>query len=81
MASPLEKEFRFYLDNQKDLVAKYNGKYIVIKDAKVIGVYDDELKAVTETQKAHELGTFLVQKVTPGQNAYSQTYHSRVAFG
>lgn len=36
--------------------------------------------AVSETKKAHELGTFLVQKVAPGTEAYTQTFHSRVAF-
>ncbi len=39
----LKREFEHYLKNQDDLVKKYNGKYIVIKDLTVIGVYDDEL--------------------------------------
>lgn len=80
MSSPLEQEFQFYLDNQESLVGEYHGKFIVIKDKKVIGVYDDELTAVQETQKSHEIGTFLVQKVEPGEAAYTQTFHSRVAF-
>ncbi len=76
----LEKEFKYYLDHQDELVKKYNGKFIVIKDCKVIGVFDDELQAVTETESKHELGTFLVQKCEPGSESYTQTYHSRVAF-
>ena len=80
MVMPLEKEFRFYLDHQDELVSKYNGKFVVIKNGDVIGVFDDELAAVIETQKAHELGTFLVQKVEPGTGAYTQVFHSRVAF-
>jgi len=36
----LEKEFKYYLDNQQDLVKKYNGKFIVIVEDKVIGAYD-----------------------------------------
>jgi hypothetical protein len=56
----LEQEFNFYLKNQEDLVRQYNGKFVVIKDSKVIGSYDNELQAVTETSKQHELGTFLV---------------------
>jgi hypothetical protein len=62
------------------MVKKYNGKYIVIKNQEVIGDYDDLVTAVNETKKTHELGTFLVQKVEPGDTAYSQTFHSRVAF-
>lgn len=80
MDSPLKKEFEFYLANQADLVDKYNGKFVVIKDLKVLGAYDDELVAINETQKAHKVGTFLVQKVSPGTSAYTQTFHSRVAF-
>ena len=76
----LEKEFQYYLDHQNDLVVKYNGKYIVIKNQQVIGVFDDELEAIKKTSTEHELGTFLVQKCEPGTSSYSQTYHSRVAF-
>ncbi len=68
----LKREFEHYLKNQDDLVKKYNGKYIVIKDLTVIGVYDDELEAVQETSKTHEMGTFLVQKCEPGTGSYTQ---------
>lgn len=80
MSSPLEKEFQFYLDHQDEMVAQYDGKFIVIKGGEVLGAYDDELTAVTETQKSHEIGTFLVQQVSKGTAAYTQTFHSRVAF-
>lgn len=80
MVKPLEKDFQYYLDNQEELVKKYDGKFIVIKNYTVIGVYDDELKAIEETSKKEELGTFLVQKCEPGTESYTQTYHSRVTF-
>ncbi len=80
MTKPLEKEFKYYIKNQKDLVKKYNGKFIVIKNEKVIGSYDDEIRAVEETAKTEKLGTFLVQKCEPGKDSYTQTYHSRVTF-
>jgi len=77
---PLEKEFKYYLKHQDELVEKYNGKYIVIKGRQVIGFYDNELQAIEETSKEHELGTFLVQKCEPGEESYTQTFHSRVSF-
>lgn len=80
MPSPLEKEFQYFLDHQDELVKRYRGKYIVIKDAQVIGAYDDEMVAMTETAKQHELGTFLVQRCEPGNECYTQTFHSRVSF-
>jgi len=76
----LEKEFKYYLEHQNELVKEYNGKYIVIKNCQVIGAYDDELQAIEETSKEHELGTFLVQKCEPGEESYTQTFHSRVSF-
>lgn len=80
MESPLKQEFDYYLQNQQELVEQYNGRYVVIKDRKVIGNYDSELKAIEETKKDHKVGTFLVQFVSPGDSAYKQTFHSRVVF-
>ncbi len=80
MIKDLEKEFDYYLQHQKELVGKYNGKILVIKGQTVIGVFDSELEAVQKTSETHELGTFLVQKCEPGKESYTQTYHSRVAF-
>lgn len=79
MVGKLEKEFRYYLDHQDELVKRYNGKFIVIKDYKIIGAFDSALEAVEEVTEQHELGTFLVQKCGPGSTSYTQTYHSRVA--
>ena len=76
----LEKEFKYYLDNQSALVEKYKGRFIVIKDCSVIGSFDSELEAIKETSKKHPLGTFLVQKCEPGSDNYTQTYHSRAIF-
>ena len=78
--SPLIREFEYYLANQDELVKQYNGNFIVIKDRKVIGHYGSQNIAISETQKTHELGTFLVQKVEPGKAAYTQTFHSRAVF-
>ena len=80
IATMLDREFEYYLKNQNELVKDYNGKYIVIKEDKVIGVYDSESTAYFETEKQHEAGTFLIQFCEPGDGAYSQSFHSRVSF-
>ena len=79
MAEELEKEFKYYLTHQEELIKQYNGKFIVIKNCEVIGVYESEYEAITETAKHNDLGTFLVQKCEPGTNSYMHVYHSRVA--
>jgi len=76
----LEKEFDFFVSRQKELVKKYKGKHIAIKDHKVLGAYNSLPEAVKETSKNEELGTFLIQECTPSGKAYTQTYHSRATF-
>jgi len=76
----LEKDFDFYLNHQDELVKKYNGKYIVIKNGEVLGSYESDIEAVEETTKMHELGTFLVQYCSPGDKSYTSHFHSRVVF-
>ncbi len=81
MGNSLLDEFEWYLANQDALVERYDGKVIAIKDCKVIGVFDSELAAVTETGKSHEPGTFMVQRVSEGDEAYTVTILSHVAPG
>jgi hypothetical protein len=76
----LDQEFKYYLEHQFELVKKYNGKYLVIKGEAIIGVYDTKEEAYFNSQKEHELGTFLIQFCSPGDTSYTQTYHSRVTF-
>ena len=76
----LEKEFQYYLDNQTELVKKYDGKYIVIIGNQVIASYNSNEEAYFESLKQYQVGTFLIQHCTPGSDSYTQTFHSRVAF-
>ena len=76
----LDKEFQYYLEHQDELVQKYKGKVLAIVDEKIVGVYDDEATAYLETIKNYEPGKFLLQLCTPGEDDYTQTFHSRVSF-
>ena len=71
---------RYYLDHQTEFVGKYNGKYLVIKDNSVVGVYDNESEAYFESEAKYGLGNFIIQLCTPGDEAYAQHFMSRVAF-
>lgn len=79
MPDSLEKEFEWYLANQTELVKKYDGKFVVIKDSKVIGSFENEIEAIEKTAEDHDVGTFLVQQCTEGEEGYTQVFHSRVA--
>ena len=76
----LDQEFKYYIDNQSELVIKYKGKYLVIKEQSIVGVYDTEIEAYTEAVKVYELGTFLIQECQPGSENYTQTFRTRVIF-
>lgn len=74
----LNKEFKYYIANQTELVAKYPNKFIVIKNSTVIGVYDSHSEAYNKTIESEVLGTFLIQHCLAGTDSYSQTFHSQV---
>lgn len=68
----LQEQFDYYLDHQDEYVNAYNGKVIVIKDFEFMGSYSSALEAVRDMQsRGHSLGSFLVQKVSPGNQAYT----------
>lgn len=74
----LKKEFQYYLDNQTEFLKKHLGKFLVIKNQGIIGVYDSHAEAFDSTILKEELGTFLIQHCLPGDEAIRQTFHSRV---
>lgn len=76
----LEKEFKYYLEHQEELLKEYAGKFLVIKGQKVLGVYDTEIIAYQEAQKENELGTFLIQLCSIGSDNYTQSFNSRVVY-
>ncbi|MBI4617632.1 MAG: hypothetical protein HY720_28730 [Planctomycetes bacterium] len=75
----LRKQFHYFLDHQDELVGLYLGKFVVIQDCQVRGACASDIEAVEEARKKFEPGTFLVQKCIPGEEAYTHTFHSRVA--
>ena len=76
----LEQEFKYYLDNQAELVKKHLNKFLVIKDQKVVSVHDTKEAAYNDATSKYELGTFLIQHCLPGTLGHTQTFHSQVIF-
>jgi hypothetical protein len=72
----LDKEFEYYLANQDEIVALYNGKYVVIKDNAVVDAYDTESEAYFGSVEKYQLGTFMIQKCTFGDKAYTQRFYN-----
>ena len=74
----LDKEYKYYKENQKGLLKQYSGGVLVIKDEGVVGVYDDETSAYNDSVSKYKLGTFLIQKCVPEEEETIQSFHSRV---
>jgi hypothetical protein len=68
-----DKELSFFKENQPELVKKYGGKVLVIKEAEVVGVYETNIDAYINALKAYTLGSFMIQPCTPGPEAYTVT--------
>ena len=82
MGNVLDRAFTYYLENQDSFVSQYDGKYIVLVESDngfiVYGSYDERRDAVVEPQESHPLGTFLVQKVSPGASDYTLVFPTRM---
>ena len=75
----LQREFDFYLSHQDELVQKYNGRFLVIRDEQVQGDFGTQMESYNWAIEHFPLGTFLLQKCSPGDEAYTQTFYSRVS--
>lgn len=74
----LKKQLDYFTSNQEELVKKYSGKFLVIEDEKVQGVYNSETEAYTDAINKFEEGTFLIQYCLSGEGVYTQSFLSRV---
>lgn len=66
-----KEEFKYYLDHQSELLKKYNGKYLMIIKNQVVGAFNTMSEAYYQGKKQYDLGNFLVQLCTPGDDAYT----------
>lgn len=76
----LTHEFEWFKKNHKELYEQYPNRYIVIKDKSIKGAYDSFEDALKFASEEFELGTFLVQYCSEGEEGYTQKFHSRVIF-
>ena len=73
----LDTEFKYYLDNQDEIVKTHNGKVVVIKEDNVVDAYDSKEQAYFESVKKYKLGTFLIMRCSPGNEAYTVDFRHK----
>jgi len=76
----LDKEYKYYLEHESELLKKYKNKFIVVKGDGIIGSYPTEKEAYEATAKEYRPGTFLIHKCIPSERSLPLTFHSRVVF-
>lgn len=74
----LEKEYQYFLKHKDALLKEHEGKFIVIIGNEVVGSYSSRDEALKEASSKHEIGTFLIQKVSRGEDDVIQRFSSRV---
>lgn len=74
----LEKEYDYYLKHKDALLKDHEGKFIVIIENKIVGSYPSREQALKETSANYTMGTFLIQKVSKGEDDIIQRFSSRV---
>jgi hypothetical protein len=73
-----DTELSFFKEHQEYLVQKYNGRVLVLRGTKVVGVHDDALAAYLSATKEYAPGSFMIQPCAPGPSAYTVTIASSV---
>jgi hypothetical protein len=71
-----EKELQYYLDNKEELLSKYEGKVLIIKDESIEGVFDSVPEAYNFGIEKYGLGNFAIQQVTRGVESHTAVFHS-----
>lgn len=56
----LIEDFSFFLKNKKELARQYEGRFIVIKNNKIIGDYGSSIEAHQKTRINYQPETYLV---------------------
>jgi calcineurin-like phosphoesterase family protein len=74
----LSKEFHYYINNQNELLKKYNGRVLVIIGTQVVGDFDSYDDAYFDSLKKYEPGTFALQRCSEGDKDYTHKFYSPI---
>ena len=64
MENSLEREFQTFEARKSELVKDHAGKFVLIKNDDIIGIFDDELEAIKQGADRFGQVPFLVNEIT-----------------
>ena len=76
--TPFKKNLDWYIQNQHELSAKYNGRVLLIVDQNLVGDFGNISEAYTEALKSFAPGTFTLQPCSPDADSYTLMLYSPV---
>ena|SRR5580698_6939699 len=72
----LKNDLAWYIEHQKELAGKYDGKILLIFHQGLIGAFDSIEDAYLEGAKRFEIGTFSLQPCSPDADSYTLTIYT-----
>lgn len=76
----LQKEYDYFLSNKKELLKKYNNRYILIQNQTILADFKEIEEAVEFIRKNDlELGTFILE-LCDEKSFRPKTFHTRARF-
>jgi len=76
-----KSQLEMYKECQSDLLRKYNGKIIAVKDGECLGDFQTKIDALREMSKKYHQGEFLIIRCTPGEREYTGYFSPFISFG
>lgn len=67
----MKEDFDWYVKNLKHLYEKYGDTFLVIKNKKIIGTFDNYLDAINKTSEKEKIGSFIVQRCGKDESVYT----------
>ena len=76
MKKPSLKDYEYFLGIQAELAREHDGKFVAIKNKKVLGIFEDYLEAARAVYVDHERGTVLMQTISKDPDANAIYLHT-----
>lgn len=72
--------YEFFKKNHSELIKNFLGKYVVIKECKVIASYKTFDEAYNQTIKTEKIGTFLIQYCSKEEENTNCIFYNNIVF-
>jgi hypothetical protein len=66
-----ETELKYFIANQDELVRRFRGTVLVIRNEEVVGAFPTAMEAYLAAGKQFPAGSYMLQPCEPGTSAYT----------